>query len=111
MSIYVDQLQRCDPRDPMKSRWKYSQYCHLWATGDAGIEELHEFAGRLKLKRTWFRSHIPHYDLTLRKRGEALAAGAISTDKSMFALFAFNCGVKTGVIILRNENTTPKAVA
>ena len=42
-------------------------------------EELHEFASRLGLQRSWFQNHPrhPHYDLTENKRREAVSLGAI----------------------------------
>jgi hypothetical protein len=49
--------------------------CHLTATT---LEELHEFAAKLGLKREWFQEHrlISHYDLTPSKRALALRLGA-----------------------------------
>jgi len=51
--------------------------CHL--TTDGPIDELHEFAGRIGLLRSWFQEHAsaPHYDLTVGRREAALAAGAV----------------------------------
>lgn len=49
-------------------------------------EELHEFAGRLGLRREWFqtrpgRPENDHYDLTERGRIRALELGAIAEDR------------------------------
>ncbi len=46
------------------------------------LHELHEFAGRLGLRRAWFQSRPgrpdrDHYDLTEDKRAEAIRLGAI----------------------------------
>ncbi len=43
------------------------------------IEELHEFARRIGLRKRWFQDHRhPHYDLTTRRMAaRAEAAGAI----------------------------------
>ena len=51
--------------------------CHL--TTDGPIEELHSFAARIGLRRSWFQLHpkMDHYDLTPRRRAAALAAGAV----------------------------------
>jgi hypothetical protein len=51
--------------------------CHL--TTDGTLDELHAFADRIGLLRTWFQEHwsAPHYDLTPGKRAEALLAGAV----------------------------------
>lgn len=57
--------------------WKGTLWCHL--TADS-LAELHEFAGRLDLKREWFQNHklIPHYDLIKSKRAIAIELGAIA---------------------------------
>jgi len=46
---------------------------------DGPIEELHDFAQRLGLRREWFQDHAvhPHYDLTPRRRVDAIALGAV----------------------------------
>lgn len=65
--VIVDELKR----------WPSGSWCHLTTDGD--IEELHEFAQRIGLKREWFQEHprVPHYDLRPSMRRKALAAGAI----------------------------------
>ena len=72
MSVYVDEL-RFYPPSP---RWRHGEACHLVADT---LEELHAFAGKLQLRRSWFQPHrhIPHYDLTARRRAAAIRAGAI----------------------------------
>lgn len=68
MSVYVDEA-----RWP----WKGKMWAHLWA--DTEIE-LHDFAKRLGLRRSWFQDKNPrfnHYDVTSNKRRRALAAGAV----------------------------------
>ena len=82
MSVYVDEMTVC-----LKSEhWPYSHVCHLVADS---VEELHVFAGRLGLKRAWFqdRLYLPHYDLTIGKRLNAVRLGAIALDQSQFAEF------------------------
>ena len=46
--------------------------------GPPGLIELHDFAGKLGLRRDWFQPHPshPHYDLTARKRDAAMRLGA-----------------------------------
>jgi hypothetical protein len=46
---------------------------------DASIDELHAFAARLGLKRSWFQDHVlaPHYDLSPAKHALALKLGAV----------------------------------
>ena len=72
MSVYVDQLvaARVNPN------WRWLQACHLYADM---TNELHAFAIKIGLNRTWFqdRPGFPHYDLTRRIRGVAIGAGAI----------------------------------
>jgi len=70
----VDELQR-----PPRTRHQCfaDGACHLTTDGD--LEQLHDFAERLGLKRAWFQPHPlhPHYDLTATKRLKALALGAV----------------------------------
>ena len=51
--------------------------CHL--TTDDDLDELHAFARRLGMRRTWFQNHpiAPHYDLTPGRRSLALDLGAV----------------------------------
>ncbi len=69
--IYVDTLFNCQPT----RRWRWNQASHLVADT---VDELHAFAEELGLKRVWFQSTgtIPHYDLTVYKRREAVRQGA-----------------------------------
>lgn len=71
MSVYVDGL--------MSHGWRLGDSCHLIADT---VEELHEFADRLGMKRAWFQPRSsPHYDLTVRRRAKAVALGAIELDR------------------------------
>lgn len=50
---------------------------------DESVEELHEMAARIGMKREWFQGHdprSPHYDVTPPKRKLAVENGAIETD-------------------------------
>jgi hypothetical protein len=72
MSVYVDDLTVS-----LKNRnWPYSHSCHLVADT---VEELHYFAGRMRLKPAWFQDkpELPHYDLTKGMRKYAVSLGAI----------------------------------
>lgn len=55
------------------------QWCHM--VSDTSEEELHAFAARIGLKRSWFqgrpKSSAAHYDLTPSRRARAVAAGAV----------------------------------
>jgi len=83
MAIYIDWL--C--RHGWRLRGRTILSCHLFPEGPAteALEELHTFARRIGLKRSWFQAaptgrmagSVPHYDLTAGKRAQAVAAGAI----------------------------------
>lgn len=62
---------------PHAKRPFHNGSCHL--TTDGPIEELHAFAARIGMRRAWFQPHplAPHYDLTPRRRADALAKGAV----------------------------------
>jgi predicted kinase len=67
MAILVDEL-----REYPGTRLPFTAWCHM-AT-DGAFEELHEFAGRLGLRRAWFQRD--HYDLPAHGRAAAVALGA-----------------------------------
>lgn len=74
--IYVDPLFKT----PGNTRqWPFKQACHM-ATDHGNLEELHQFAEKLGLKRQWFQigTAVPHYDLTKNKREQAIRLGAVS---------------------------------
>jgi len=76
--IYVDQLQRWSTKLAI---FKHGS-CHMLADTD---EELHEFARRMSLQRSWFQTNPPwahHYDLTPAKRAVALRLGAVEVDRT-----------------------------
>ena len=52
------------------------RWCHM--VTDSSLEELHDFARRLGLRRETFQEHgrLPHYDLRPETRERALAMGA-----------------------------------
>ena len=72
MTVFVDELQHW----PGALSPFHKGFCHLTATSD---EELHAFAFRIGLRRSWFQPHrvANHYDLTPRRREAALAMGAV----------------------------------
>ncbi|MDD5650323.1 MAG: DUF4031 domain-containing protein [Candidatus Nanoarchaeia archaeon] len=55
------------------------KWCHLFADD---VQELHEFAGKLGLRRSWFQNkrNFPHYDLVQSKRQQAISLGAQEID-------------------------------
>ena len=70
MTIYVD--------NPHDYNDKYIGWCHM-ATDNPDITELHQFASKINLSRSWFQEHtkVPHYDLSSGKRKLAVQNGAI----------------------------------
>ncbi|CPW67278.1 Uncharacterised protein [Mycobacteroides abscessus subsp. bolletii] len=72
MSVYVDDMRMPARVGRLQARWS-----HLMADTD---EELHAFAARLGLKRSWHQkpgTAISHYDVTDSGRQEALRLGAV----------------------------------
>ena len=74
MAIYVDSRSWV---------WQGQQWGHL--IGDS-LAELHGFAATLGLQPVWFQgsAKFPHYDLTLKMRANAVAAGAIQLTSRNF---------------------------
>lgn len=74
--VYVDPLLSCIPN----KNWKWNKSCHLYADT---IEELHEFAFNIGMKRRWFQndSRLPHYDLNENRRKIAVCKGAIEVNR------------------------------
>lgn len=72
--IYVD-----DIIDYGNAASPHGKWCHMLS--DVSLEELHAFAARLGLKRSWFQAKSsPHYDLRPSKRAMALRLGAVEAD-------------------------------
>ncbi len=79
MSVYVSDMQT----SLMNPRWRYSHHCYLIADT---AKELHAFARRLRLKRQWFQDKtLPHYDLTVNKRRQAVKFGAVEISMETIA--------------------------
>ncbi|MCI0336189.1 MAG: DUF4031 domain-containing protein [Acidobacteria bacterium] len=73
MAILIDSFYN-GARGPM--RFRHRRCGHL--VSDSSLEELHEFAECLGLRREWLQvKSIPHYDLTGEVYGLALERGAI----------------------------------
>lgn len=68
MPIYVDNFA---------TKWRKRSWFHLMAV-PANDDELHKFAKKIGLKRSWFQEKSrPHYDVTSSMRQKAIACGAI----------------------------------
>lgn len=79
MSVYVDDLTPCIPN----KNWRWTESCHLIADS---LDELHEFANRIGMKRAWFQndSRLPHYDLNKNRRAIAVRMGVVEIDRREF---------------------------
>jgi hypothetical protein len=78
MSVYVDDLRHTEKN----AHWQYVSSCHLWADTES---ELDEFAKRIGMNPIWKQKdrliasgiHFVHFDLTVGKRRQAVAYGAV----------------------------------
>lgn len=71
MTVYVDQFPE---------GWgKWTGGGHMLGTD---IDELHEMASAMGLRRSWFQGKgtFPHYDLTASKRSFAIRQGAVEIE-------------------------------
>lgn len=80
--VYVDPLMNCIPN----SNWRWTRSCHMFADN---LEELHEFAQRIGMRREWFQNNkkLPHYDLNERRRAVAVLNGAKEVDRKFLVDF------------------------
>lgn len=74
MTVYVDDMRMPARVGRIQARWS-----HLTADTD---EELHAFADKLGLRRSWFqpsstRPEANHYDVTDKVRDKAIRLGAV----------------------------------
>lgn len=82
MTVYVDEVR--DWTLIARARGlRHTHWCHLTADTEA---ELHAFAARLGLRRSWFqkksdRDYRWHYDVTPNKRALAVRLGAQEVDR------------------------------
>jgi hypothetical protein len=83
MSVYVDQLIAWGKPDA-PACFKGKKSCHMYADD---LDELHYFAAKLGMKRSWFQQHrlLPHYDLTPAMRAKAVRLGAIEQSREELA--------------------------
>ncbi len=75
MAVYVDKA--FNTAGLRSSRWRHDQACHMWADT---LEELIALGRKIGLQPSWVqrRNRFPefHFDVTPRKREQAIAAGA-----------------------------------
>lgn len=75
MAVYVDETKT---HQLPKYGQKETRWCHMM-TDQVKLEELHEMAKKLGLKREWFQDHPlhPHYDMYGNKRSIAVLIGCV----------------------------------
>ena len=76
MTVYVDDWRQQARVGRLTARWS-----HLTVGPDDDLEELHAFAARIGLRRSWFQDKAwprAHYDVTDSKRQAAIRAGAVA---------------------------------
>lgn len=101
MAVYIDE-QRTYHGGPV-IRGRRRNWCHLGTDGD--LDELHEFARRLGMKRAWFQGEggrFPHYDLVMSRRKLAIRLGAIPLRSGAFVK-ACKVPMPAGREVLGNE--------
>lgn len=82
MTVYVDEIR--DWTLIARARGlRHTHWCHLTADTES---ELHAFAARLGLRRSWYQRKGPtdyrwHYDVTPNKRAHAVRLGAVEIDQ------------------------------
>ncbi len=75
-SIFIDPL--------INHGWRLGPSCHCFVKVGTDLKLLHEFAGRIGMKRRWFQTpagKLPHYDLTKSRRAAAVRAGAVELSR------------------------------
>ncbi len=89
--IYVDPLFNTEG---WSKNWPFKQASHMFSDN---LGELHTFALKLGLKRSWFQAkrNFPHYDLTLSKRKQAVRRGAKEVDREFMVKKLRNKNEKT----------------
>lgn len=83
--VFVGELFTC-----LKNKnWRYNSAAHLFCDKPENLEELHRFAQRIGLQRSWFQSNsaIYHYDLTASKQKKAIKAGAKLCSRKIEAFY------------------------
>lgn len=82
MAVYVDEIRDYTRVAKMRGL-RHTHWCHLTADTE---QELHAFATRLGLRRSWFQKKSEtdyrwHYDIVPSKRAHALRLGAVEVDR------------------------------
>lgn len=78
MTVYVDPLLD----HGWVLRGQAVRSCHLF-TDAVNLQELHAIADRIGCKPSWFQAEkrLPHYDLTIQRRQEAIGCGVVAVTR------------------------------
>jgi hypothetical protein len=73
---------------------RYKRWSHMVST--VSLDELHEMADQLGLKRAWFQggASFAHYDITPTKRALAVKLGAREVDSRVLLFNNFDYAIK-----------------
>jgi len=75
MAVYMDNA---------RNEYRRMKMCHMIADT---LQELHDTAQAIGMLREWFQPHsFPHYDVSLTRRKQALALGAVELTSRQLAL-------------------------
>jgi hypothetical protein len=92
MTVYVDKLVEYPEawlaKQGIPARLRHKRWCHLFVTEIEALDELHELAATIGMKRQWFQGD--HYDLVPSRREQALACGAVEATKDDMRRFFEN---------------------
>ena len=77
--VYIGPAYNC----VMNRNWKWPKAAHLFTNVRENLPALHNLAAQIGLKHSWFQNHhtMPHYDLTVSKRIEAIRWNATAVDQ------------------------------
>lgn len=106
MTIFIDPLFHWPGpiSRAARSRGHGAVWCHLM-TDELSLENLHQFATRIRLKREWFQNRrgMPHYDLTPGAQERALSAGAVEVLSTQLIRLCRRSGLTRVANIKRGE--------
>lgn len=90
--------------DNVRVKWRGKEWCHLVADT---IDELHDFAISLGLKRSWYQqsASYPHYDITIETRAKALQLGAQLANRKKIIECAKSLKAQQSLINIQKKNT------
>lgn len=91
-----------DPIQYHRTTLRYKHWCHL--VSDKDEAELHEFAARLGLRRSWAQLRpehsAAHYDLVPNKRTQAILMGAQAVSSKQLVLSNYDGLYRRGLLDL-----------